>query len=46
MKYMPNYFEKGQLQKLFFLFPDPHFKVRRRDGGRRSTATLCIVCIV
>lgn len=26
MKYQPNYFEKGQLSKLFFLFPDPHFK--------------------
>jgi tRNA (guanine-N7-)-methyltransferase len=29
MRYMPNYFTKGQLTKLFFLFPDPHFKVRR-----------------
>lgn len=26
MKYLPNYFRKGQLQKLFFLYPDPHFK--------------------
>lgn len=26
MKYIPNYFEKGQLRKMFFLFPDPHFK--------------------
>jgi len=26
MKYLPNYFKKGQLTKLFFLFPDPHFK--------------------
>eukprot|EP00245_Coleochaete_scutata_P007142 TRINITY_DN22243_c0_g1_i1.p1 TRINITY_DN22243_c0_g1~~TRINITY_DN22243_c0_g1_i1.p1 ORF type:complete len:323 (-),score=70.12 TRINITY_DN22243_c0_g1_i1:47-1015(-) len=26
MKYLPNYFEKGQLTKMFFLFPDPHFK--------------------
>jgi tRNA (guanine-N7-)-methyltransferase len=26
MKYMCNYFSKGQLEKLFFLFPDPHFK--------------------
>jgi len=26
MKYLPNYFRKGQLSKLFFLFPDPHFK--------------------
>lgn len=26
MKYIPNYFHKGQLSKMFFLFPDPHFK--------------------
>lgn len=26
MKYLPNYFKKGQLTKIFFLFPDPHFK--------------------
>ncbi|XP_018495948.1 tRNA (guanine-N(7)-)-methyltransferase [Galendromus occidentalis] len=26
MKYLPNYFRKGQLKKMFFLFPDPHFK--------------------
>lgn len=26
MKYIPNYFEKAQLSKMFFLFPDPHFK--------------------
>ncbi|KAI8463324.1 MAG: putative methyltransferase-domain-containing protein [Monoraphidium minutum] len=33
MKFLPNYFRKGQLTKLFFLFPDPHFKAcnhRRR----------------
>ncbi|KAI6649729.1 tRNA (guanine-N(7)-)-methyltransferase B [Oopsacas minuta] len=26
MKYLPNYFNKAQLTKLFFLYPDPHFK--------------------
>ncbi|KAK9873354.1 hypothetical protein WA026_022159 [Henosepilachna vigintioctopunctata] len=26
MKYLPNFFEKGQLKKMFFLYPDPHFK--------------------
>jgi len=26
MKYLPNYFSKGQLTKMFFLYPDPHFK--------------------
>lgn len=26
MRYIPNYINKGQLYKMFFLFPDPHFK--------------------
>ncbi|XP_066582056.1 tRNA (guanine-N(7)-)-methyltransferase [Prorops nasuta] len=26
MQYLPNYFNKGQLKKMFFLYPDPHFK--------------------
>lgn len=26
MRYLPNYVHKGQLHKMFFLFPDPHFK--------------------
>lgn len=26
MKYLPNYFKKSQLSKMFFLYPDPHFK--------------------
>ena len=26
MKYLPNFFQKGQLEKMFFLYPDPHFK--------------------
>lgn len=26
MKYMPNFFRKGQLEKMFILYPDPHFK--------------------
>ena len=25
-RYLPNFFEKGQLTKMFFLYPDPHFK--------------------
>ena len=30
MKFIGNYFRKGQLKKMFFLFPDPHFKKVRR----------------
>ncbi|GIY17274.1 hypothetical protein CEXT_557501 [Caerostris extrusa] len=29
MKYLPNFFKKGQLSKMFFLFPDPHFKAKK-----------------
>ncbi|WRT66878.1 tRNA (guanine-N(7)-)-methyltransferase [Kwoniella shivajii] len=32
MKHMPNFFEKGQLSKIFFLFPDPHFKNRKHKA--------------
>ena len=28
MRYLPHYFEKGQLTKMFFCFPDPQFKLR------------------
>ena len=41
MKYLPNFFRKGALQKLFFLFPDPHFKTanhRRRIIQRNLIA--------
>lgn len=26
MRFIPNFINKGQLHKMFFLFPDPHFK--------------------
>lgn len=29
MKFLPNYFRKSQLSKMFFLFPDPHFKEKK-----------------
>jgi len=29
MKYLPNYFQKHQLSKMFFLYPDPHFKQKK-----------------
>ncbi|EPQ27955.1 uncharacterized protein PFL1_04282 [Pseudozyma flocculosa PF-1] len=32
MKFLPNFFAKGQLSKLFFLFPDPHFKSRKHKA--------------
>jgi tRNA (guanine-N7-)-methyltransferase len=33
MKFLPNYFEPMAMQKLFFCFPDPHFK--RKNHPRR-----------
>ncbi|GJJ75257.1 tRNA (guanine-N7-)-methyltransferase [Entomortierella parvispora] len=39
MKFLPNFFEKHQLSKLFFLFPDPHFK-KRKHKARIITSTL------
>lgn len=29
MKFLPNLFQKAQLTKIFFCFPDPHFKSRK-----------------
>ena len=29
MKHLPNFFRKGQLSTIFFLFPDPHFKEKK-----------------
>ncbi|VDM56725.1 unnamed protein product [Angiostrongylus costaricensis] len=29
MKYLPHYFHKHQLSKMFFLYPDPHFKNKK-----------------
>lgn len=29
MKHLPNFFNKGQIEKMFFLFPDPHFKKQK-----------------
>jgi tRNA (guanine-N7-)-methyltransferase len=33
MKFLPHYFAKHSLRKLFFCFPDPHFK--RKNHARR-----------
>ena len=32
MKFMPNYFSKAQLSKIFLCFPDPHFKQRKHKA--------------
>lgn len=40
MKFLPNFFEQGQLEKIFFCFPDPHFK-QRKHKARIVTSTLC-----
>ncbi|WAQ89666.1 hypothetical protein PtA15_11A357 [Puccinia triticina] len=32
MKFSPNFFYKHQLSKMFFLFPDPHFKARKHKA--------------
>jgi tRNA (guanine-N7-)-methyltransferase len=39
MKFLPNFFKKGQLSKMFFCFPDPHFK-QRKHKARIITRTL------
>lgn len=39
MKFLPNFFLKGQLQKMFFLYPDPHFK-RMKHKWRIISPTL------
>nr|XP_012418308.1 PREDICTED: tRNA (guanine-N(7)-)-methyltransferase isoform X1 [Odobenus rosmarus divergens] len=39
MKHLPNFFGKGQLTKMFFLFPDPHFK-RTKHKWRIISPTL------
>ncbi|XP_069087022.1 tRNA (guanine-N(7)-)-methyltransferase [Pleurodeles waltl] len=40
MKYLPNFFRKGQLRKMFFLFPDPHFKKTKHKWRIISTTLL------
>lgn len=32
MKFLPNFFQKASLTALFFLFPDPHFKIRKHKA--------------
>lgn len=37
MKFLPNFFPKASVEKLFFCFPDPHFK--RKNHSRRIVST-------
>ena len=32
MKFLPNFFQKAQLDKIFLCFPDPHFKARKHKA--------------
>lgn len=41
MKFIPNFFYKAQLSKMFFCFPDPHFK-QRKHKARIITNTLLL----
>jgi len=37
MKFLPNFFKKHQLSKIFLCFPDPHFKARKHKARIVST---------
>jgi tRNA (guanine-N7-)-methyltransferase len=37
MKFLPNFFKKYQLSKIFLCFPDPHFKTRKHKARIVST---------
>ncbi|EGP92015.1 unnamed protein product [Zymoseptoria tritici ST99CH_1E4] len=37
MKFLPNFFTKGQLEAIFLCFPDPHFKARKHKARIVST---------
>jgi tRNA (guanine-N7-)-methyltransferase len=38
MKFLPNFFKKAQLSKIFICFPDPHFKARKHKARIVSTS--------
>ena len=40
MKFLPNFFARGQLSHIFLCFPDPHFKARKHKA-RIVSSTLC-----
>ncbi|EFQ96672.1 tRNA (guanine-N(7)-)-methyltransferase [Nannizzia gypsea CBS 118893] len=38
MKFLPNFFSRHQLSKIFICFPDPHFKARKHKARIVSTS--------
>lgn len=40
MKFLPNFFARGQLSRVFLCFPDPHFKARKHKA-RIVSGALC-----
>lgn len=40
MKFLPNFFRKAQISKMFFLFPDPHFKKKKHKARIITTQLL------
>jgi len=40
IKYLPNFFKKGQIKKMFFLYPDPHFKKSKHKWRIINDTTL------
>jgi tRNA (guanine-N7-)-methyltransferase len=46
MKFLPNYFRKAQLSKMFFLFPDPHFKEKKHKWRIISETLLSVYAYV
>lgn len=42
MKFLPNYLEKDTVEKMFILFPDPHFKKKKHKARIVSSVMLDI----
>ena len=40
--FLPNFFTKGSLKRIFVLFPDPHFKKRKQKGRVVCRQTIAI----
>jgi len=46
MKLLPNFFSKGQLKAMFFLFPDPHFKKTKHKWRIINDTLLAVYAFV